>query len=95
MLVPRLAGVYLLHDLRGVLYVGSTRDLYRRFDQHYWLTANDLIEQAMRQPFGELTFSWFLVAEDGRRTALERLLIGWLLPPCNRVIPSNPFNPGE
>lgn len=95
MLVPRRAGVYLLHDLRGVLYVGSTRNLYRRFHQHYWLTANDLIEQAMRHPFGELTFSWFLVTEDGQRTALERLLIGWLQPPCNRVIPSNTFNVGE
>src|SRR5262245_13955745 len=95
MLVPQRAGVYLLHDLRGVLYVGSTSNLYRRFDQHYWLTKNDLIELAMRQPFGQLTFSWFLVADDDRRAALERLLIGWLQPPCNRVIPANSFNEGE
>lgn len=80
MLVPRRAGVYLLHDLRGVLYAGSTRNLYCRFHQHYWLTANNLIEQAMRQPFGELTFSWFLVADDHQRGALERVLIGWLRP---------------
>jgi excinuclease UvrABC nuclease subunit len=95
MLVPRRPGVYLLHDLRGVLYVGSTRNLYRRFHQHYWLTANDLIALAMRQPFGELTFSWFLVADDTQRAALERVLIGWLQPPCNRVIPINSFSEGE
>lgn|SRR5574337_1836658 len=88
MLVPRRAGVYLLYDLRGVLYVGTTRNLYRRFDQHYWLTANELIEVAMQHPFGDLTFGWILVADDRQRAELERLLISWLRPPCNRRIPS-------
>jgi hypothetical protein len=85
MVVPRRAGVYLLYDLRGV---GTTRNLYRRFDQHYWLTANELIERAMRHPFGDLTFGWILVADDCQRTELERLLISWLRPPCNRRFPS-------
>jgi excinuclease UvrABC nuclease subunit len=95
MLVPRRPGVYLPHDLRGALYIGSTGNLYRRFHQHYWLTANNLIELAMRRPFGELTFSWFLVADGSQRAVLERLLIGWLQPPCNRVLPVNSFSEGE
>lgn len=95
MLVPRQGGVYLLHDLRGVLYVGATGNLNRRFHQHYWLTENELLAEAMRCPFGELMFSWLSVAERGQRIALERVLIGWLQPPCNRVIPTNSFNVGE
>src|SRR4051812_8688529 len=78
MLVPQKPGVYLLHDLRGVLYVGKTRNLYRRFDQHYWLTDNELLALAMRRPFGELAFSWILVDGDNERTDLERRVIAWL-----------------
>ncbi len=43
----------MLHDLRGVLYVGATGNLNRRFHQHYWLTEDELLAEAMRRPLGE------------------------------------------
>lgn len=87
--VPKKAGVYLIHDLRGVLYVGRTCNLYRRFDEHYWLTDNELLSLAMRQPFGELTFSWVIAEDDRERADLENRLIAWLRPACNRLLPSS------
>jgi len=86
--VPEKGGVYLIHDLRGVLYVGRTQNLYRRFDQHYWLTGNEFLSLAMRQSFGELTFSWVIANNDRERANLESHLITWLRPVCNRLIPS-------
>lgn len=32
--VPETAGVYLIHDLRGTLYVGKSINLRKRFEQH-------------------------------------------------------------
>ena len=85
--VPKKGGVYLIHDLRGVLYVGRSRNLYRRFDEHYWLTDNDLLLLAMRQAFGEITFSWVIAEEERKRMELEHRLIAWLRPACNRLLP--------
>lgn len=87
--VPKKGGIYLIHDLRGVLYVGRTRNLYRRFDEHYWLTDNELLSLAMRQSFGELTFSWAIAEDKGERADLETRLIAWLRPACNRLLPRN------
>ena len=86
--VPKKGGVYLIHDLRGVLYVGRTRNLYRRFDEHYWLTDNELLSLAMRQSFGDLTFSWAIAESASERADLENRLIAWLRPACNRLLPS-------
>ena len=85
--VPKKGGVYLIHDLRGVLYVGRSRNLYRRFDEHYWLTDNELLSLAMRQSFGEITFSWVIATEERKRAELEHRLIAWLRPACNRLLP--------
>ena len=84
--VPKKGGVYLIHDLRGVLYVGRTRNLYRRFDEHYWLTVNELLSLAMQQSFGELSFSWITVNDECERIDLESRLIVWLRPACNRLL---------
>ena len=84
--VPKNGGVYLIHDLRGVLYVGQTRNLYRRFDEHYWLTVNELLSLAMQQSFGELSFSWITVSDERERIDLESRLIVWLRPACNRLL---------
>lgn len=85
--VPKKGGVYLIHDLRGVLYIGRTRNLYRRFDEHYWLAENEFLSLAMRQPFGEITFSWVIDEDEGDRVDLESRLIAWLRPVCNRLVP--------
>ena len=77
----------MIHDLRGVLYIGRTRNLYRRFDEHYWFTDNELLSLAMRQSFGELTFSWLIAEDERERADLEHRLIAWLRPACNRLLP--------
>lgn len=84
--VPKKGGVYLIHDLRGVLYVGRTRNLYRRFDEHYWFTGNELLALAMRQSFGEIAFSWITANDERERIDLESRLIVWLRPACNRLL---------
>ena len=86
--VPKKGGVYLIHDLRGVMYVGRTCNLYRRFAEHYWLTDNELLSLAMHRSFGDLTFSWVIVESASERAVLENHLIAWLRPACNRLLPS-------
>ena len=86
--IPKKGGVYLIHDLRGVLYVGRTCNLYRRFNEHYWSADNERLSLVLRQPFGELRFSWAIVENKGERADLETRLIAWLRPTCNRLFPS-------
>ena len=86
--IPRRGGVYLIHDLRGVLYVGRTCNLYRRFYEHYWSADNERLSLVLQQPFGDLRFSWAIVENEGERAALETRLIAWLRPICNRFFPS-------
>src|SRR5215470_12662107 len=56
--IPKEPGVYLIHDLRGVLYVGRTRNLLQRFEQHYHTTHSRLLAQAIARPVGLTWFSW-------------------------------------
>lgn len=81
-LIPRAAGVYLLHDLRGVLYVGRSEDLQRRFDEHFWQRRNQRIAAVLAKPVGELKFSWHTVGFP-EQVAVERGLIRYFRPVCN------------
>ncbi len=85
LLVPEEGGVYLIHDLRGVLYAGRTANLLRRFRQHYWAQNNPLLVAAIVRPVGELSFSWTLAEEGAEQARLERRLIRAFVPPCNRL----------
>jgi excinuclease UvrABC nuclease subunit len=87
--VPDDPGVYLIHDLRGVLYAGRSICLRRRFAEHCEARGNELIALAQRSVFGRLTFSWAFVPDARRRAQLERELISWLQPPCNRALPGD------
>ncbi|MER9490812.1 hypothetical protein NKI86_03145 [Mesorhizobium sp. M0320] len=49
-MIPNDAGVYIIHDLRGVLYVGQSRILRQRFIQHDRLRRNRLLRLAMDRP---------------------------------------------
>ena len=89
-LVPNEPGVYLIHDLRGVLYAGRTTRLQRRFEEHRTTQSNELLVLAQRSAFGALAFSWALVSDGRRRAQLERALVSWLQPVCNRVTPDAP-----
>ena len=86
-LIPEDPGVYVIHDLRGILYAGRTSQLRRRFGEHCEARGNDLIALAQRHPFGVIAFSWAVEPEQSRRAQLERALVQWLRPICNRVTP--------
>jgi predicted GIY-YIG superfamily endonuclease len=86
-LIPSSGGVYVIHDLRGALYVGLTRDLRRRFDEHEGQPANPLILEARQHAVGPICFSWVAIGDPKRRAAVEAELIRALRPPCNRCIP--------
>lgn len=90
-MVPDDAGVYLIHDLRGVLYVGQSRKLQQRFVQHDRLRRNRLLHLAMCRPVGIIRFSWRLVADEEERSAFERELIASLQPVCNRQLIDTPL----
>lgn len=90
-MIPHDAGVYLIHDLRGVLYVGQSRKLRQRFAQHDRLRRNRLLHLAMSRPVGIIRFSWRLVADENERSAFERELIATLQPVCNRQLLDTPL----
>lgn len=90
-LIPEQTGVYLMHDVRGVLYVGRTKNLRRRFVQHERLRRNRLLRLAMSRPVGSLTFSWILVPPGEPSAALERRLIARFQPVCNRLLLDTPL----
>lgn len=80
--VPASAGVYLIHDLRGILYLGRGDHLRRRFEEHYLDSHNPALRIAIRTAVGQLMFSWVLVAAPGQ-IELERNLIRSFRPLCN------------
>jgi predicted GIY-YIG superfamily endonuclease len=90
-MVPDDAGVYLIHDLRGVLYVGHSGKLRQRFAQHDRLRRNRLLHLAMSRPVGVMRFSWRLVADEHERSAFERELVATLQPVCNRQLLDTPL----
>jgi predicted GIY-YIG superfamily endonuclease len=93
MLVPAVPGVYIIHDLRGALYVGRTCSLLRRFQEHELQPTNPLIAKARRNAVGPLMFSWIELADAKRRQAVEAELVQALDPPCNRCTPRPPKPP--
>lgn len=90
LLVADRPGVYILHDLRGALYVGRTCSLRRRFLEHEAQPANPLISKARGNAVGPLLFSWIALDDAKRRQAVEAELVRALDPPCNRCAPKSP-----
>jgi len=90
LLVPDRSGVYILHDLRGALYVGRTCSLRRRFQEHELQPSNPLIAKARQHAVGPLSFSWIALGDAKRLRAVEAELVQALDPPCNRCIPNLP-----
>lgn len=80
LLVPHEPGVYLIRDLRGLLYIGKASDLRRRFDQHLELSHNARLVKALARPVGETRFAWVL---DDQPDTLEQTLIRAFQPLCN------------
>lgn len=82
--VPDKAGIYFIHDFRGIIYVGRTENLNKRFKEHYWNQKNEILVKAISSPIGVLNFSWKL-CDFPDQIAVERDLIRSLKPPCNRT----------
>ena len=90
LMVPDRAGVYIIHDLRGALYVGRTCSLRRRFEEHDLRPSNPLIAKARLHAVGPLSFSWIGLDDAKRLRAVEAELVRALDPPCNRCTPNLP-----
>ncbi|WP_370869202.1 GIY-YIG nuclease family protein [Streptomyces sp. CRCS-T-1] len=82
--VPRRGGVYVIHDMRGSLYIGRSDCLYDRFHAHYEYSHNQRLRRALRRPAGCIHFSWVL-AHGEHQKALEQRLIRDLHPLCNHI----------
>ena len=82
--VPDREGVYLFHDLRGVLYVGRSSSLRQRFLQHLGEGHNTWLNAALNFPVDQVRFSWVLVG-PGESEELERELVRAFRPLCNRI----------
>lgn len=80
--VPAVPGVYLIHDLRGTLYIGRAESLRRRFEEHYFGTHNGALRIALKRNVGQINFSWISSAGTAQ-VDLERDLIQSMRPLCN------------
>jgi excinuclease UvrABC nuclease subunit len=78
--VPPDPGVYLIRDMRGLLYVGRSNNLRSRFHQHLEFSHNKLLRLALNSPWGQVRFAWIL---DPEPKQLEEQLIRLLMPICN------------
>jgi GIY-YIG catalytic domain len=74
LLVPPESGVYFIHDLRGFLYIGRTRNLNLRYRQHYWASHNAALVAALKAPIGRVSFSW-ITCEADLANRLERTYV--------------------
>lgn len=78
--VPPDPGVYLIRDMRGLLYVGRSNNLRSRFHQHLEFSHNELLRLALNSTWGQVLFAWIL---DPEPKQLEEQLIRLLMPICN------------
>lgn len=78
--IPPDPGVYLIYDQRGLLYVGRSIDLRRRFHEHLEFSHNELLRIALANSWGQLRFAWIV---DQNPAELEEHLIALLMPICN------------
>jgi len=81
--IPSEGGIYAFKDMRGVLYVGQTSCLWRRYGEHQD-PDNPRLHDAHRHRVGQLEFGWRLVPVEERDKA-ERELIRYFQPPCNHI----------
>jgi len=88
--VPPEPGIYLIRDLRGLLYIGRTKDLRDRFFQHLDHSHNELLRLAIARPWGDQRFAWI---RHQAPAALEEQLISHLLPICNERHCRRTLNP--
>ena len=65
---PNNSGVYFVHDLRGILYIGKARNIHNRFTQHTWIS--------------KLKFSWVNTKDEQTADKFEKKWIRIFKPIC-------------
>ena len=83
--IPSAPGIYFIRDFRGVLYIGRTENLKRRFKEHFWNTNNPKISSIKKNPVGKIQFSWMLL-DFSEQEIKEKELIQYFQPVCNRML---------
>ncbi len=84
LLVPAESGVFFLHDFRGFLYIGRTKNLNLRYRQHHWVRRNARLLAALRAHVGQVEFSW-IACPPNIAMGLERNYLHSFLPLANSI----------
>lgn len=83
---PKSIGVYFIHDLRGILYIGRTNNINQRFTQHSWVRKNRDLFKLSQNPMGKLKFSWVSAKTEKQAKILETKWIRIFMPICNDIL---------
>lgn len=79
---PTSEGVYLIHDLRGVHYIGRSCNIRRRYEEHLVQGKNYSLQKLIFNHTGTLQFSWI---STNNSCSLEQKLINFFQPKCNNI----------
>ena len=82
---PKNSGVYFIHDLRGILYIGKASNIHKRFTQHSWIRKNRVLYKLSQNPFGKFKFSWVNTKNEKIADNLEKKWIRIFKPICNEI----------
>jgi len=83
--VPKTAGVYFIHDFRGVLYIGESKNLKSRFIQHHTNEGNMSLSSLVQTRFGKLKFSWVKTKNKTKAVKVQKEWIRFLDPKTNNI----------
>ena len=85
MFIPKMPGVYFVHDFRGFLYVGETKNLNKRFLQHIKREKNYDLTKLVNHSFGEVYFYWINTGTKLKAFKLQNYWIRTLKPYSNKI----------
>ena len=83
--LPKTAGVYFIHDFRGVLYIGESLNIKKRFIQHQVNEENNSLSNLVKIPFGELKFSWVKTKNKSKAMKIQNEWIRFLDPQTTNI----------
>ena len=83
--LPATPGVYFIHDFRGVLYIGESKNIKQRFIQHLSREDNFKLKVMISNPCGEVKFYWFEVPNKFKAIKMQKDWIRIFDPKCNNV----------
>jgi len=83
--IPKSPGVYFIHDFRGVLYIGESKNLKNRFLQHQTNEENKSLARVIETPFGDLKFSWVKTKNKTQAVRIQKEWIRFMDPKTNNI----------